>query len=166
MMSLELRCPACGRAQPVAAATAAPSVVCQRCGGEVGLALTDAVREDREVDACPVCGGRDFYVRKDLNRTLGLASVVVVGLVSSGLLWGGRTVLAYGVLAALALADLVIYQLLGSVTICYRCQTEFRGSYRRTAPPYDLHTAEDLEKEYARRLERAPGVRSRGALPR
>ena len=90
-------------------------------------------REDREVDACPVCEGRDFYVRKDLNRTLGLAAVVVVGLISVGFLWSGREGLAYGVLGAFALVDFVVYQLLKDVTVCYRCQAEFRGSYRRTA---------------------------------
>jgi hypothetical protein len=127
--------------------------------------VTGSLRQDREVDACPVCEGRDFYVRKDLNRTLGLASVVTVGLASAGLLWAGRVALAYGVLGAMALADLLIYQLLGTVTVCYRCQAEFRGSYRRTAPPYDLHTAEDLEKEYARRLDEAARVKERGALP-
>jgi hypothetical protein len=115
------------------------------------------VGEDREVDACPVCEGRDFYVRKDLNRNLGLTVVVVVGLVSAGFLWSGRDLVAYAVLGAFALVDLVIYQLLKDVTVCYRCQSEFRGSYRRTAPPFDLHEAERLELEYSRRLRAGRG---------
>jgi hypothetical protein len=121
------------------------------------------VREDREVDACPVCDGRDFYVRKDLNRQLGLATVVVVGLVSAAFLWSGRETLAYGILGAFALLDFVIYQLLKLVTVCYRCQAEFRGAYRRTAPPFDLHAAETLEREFSRRP--LPGLTSR-PLPR
>ncbi len=129
------------------------------------FAPTESVREDREVDACPVCEGPNLYVRKDLNRKLGLTAVVVVGLVSAVLLWSGRDLAAYGVLGAFALADFVIYQLLQDVTVCYRCQAEFRGSYRRTASPFDLHTAERLELEYARSLEIGPGVRSR-SLPR
>jgi hypothetical protein len=127
--------------------------------------VTGSVREDREVDACPVCEGRDFYVRKDLNRSLGLTTVVVVGLVSAGFLWSGRDLVAYGVLGAFALFDFVVYQFLKNVTVCYRCQAEFRGSYRRTAPPFDLHLAERLELEYSRRLEADPGFRS-GSLPR
>jgi hypothetical protein len=126
---------------------------------------TESVREDREVDACPVCEGPDLYVRKDLNRSMGLAAVIIVGLVSAGFLWSGRDLAAYGVLGAFALADFVIYQLLKDVTVCYRCQAEFRGSYRRTAPPFDLHKAEKLELEYGRSLEVAPGIRSR-SLPR
>jgi hypothetical protein len=132
----------------------------------VPLAWTAAVREDREVDACPVCEGRDFYVRKDLNRTLGLATVVVVGLISAALLWAGREPLAYGVLGAFALVDLAAYFLLKLVTVCYRCQAEFRGAYRRTASGFDLHRAESLELEYGRRLEKSRELRSRDSLPR
>ena len=116
------------------------------------VVVTESLREDREVDACPVCEGRDFYVRKDLNRNLGLTTVVIVGLVSVAFLYQGMDLVAYAVLGAFALVDFVIYQLLKSVTVCYRCQAEFRGSYRRTAPPFDLHTAEELELEYNRRL--------------
>jgi hypothetical protein len=129
----------------------------------VPLAWTAPLREDREVDVCPICAGRDFYVRKDLNRQLGLAAVVVVGLVSAALLWSGRETLAYGVLGAFALLDFAIYPLLKNVTVCYRCQAEFRGVYRRTAPGFDLHAAEELEREYGRRP--GPALRSR-PLPR
>jgi DNA-directed RNA polymerase subunit RPC12/RpoP len=158
-------CPGCARRQQVAAAQALSETTCRRCGRAIALALTEAVREDREVDACPVCEGRDFYVRRDLNRSLGLTVVIIVGLVSAGFLWSGRDLLAYGVLGAFALVDFVIYQLLKDVTVCYRCQAEFRGSYPRTARPFDLHTAEEMELEYSRRLEAGPGVRSR-SLPR
>jgi len=40
------------------------------------------------------------------------------------------------------------------VTVCYRCHTEFRGAYARTAPSFDLHTADVLELEYERRIGR------------
>ena len=43
-------------------------------------------------------------------------------------------------------------RLLTFVTVCYRCHTEFRGAYERTAPVFDLHVAEELELEYSRRL--------------
>jgi len=161
-----MRCPACGAAQQIGAAQAPSQAACRRCGQTIPLTLTESVREDREVDACPVCEGRDFYVRKDLNRNLGLTAVVVVGLVSAGFLWTGRELVAYGVLGGFALVDFVVYQLLKEVTVCYRCQAEFRGSYRRRAPAFDLHTAEQLELEYGRRLDADRGLRSRGSRPR
>jgi len=160
---VKVTCPECGCAQRIAAAPAPPEASCPRCGRAVPLAWTPSIVEDREVDACPVCEGGDFYVRKDLNRTAGLSAVVVVGLFSARLLWAGRDLLAYGVLGAFALVDLAIYPLLRTVTVCYRCQAEFRGRYRRTAPPFDLHLAEPLELEYSRRLEKTGGVRSAGS---
>ncbi|HXK08583.1 MAG TPA: hypothetical protein VMT70_02955 [Vicinamibacteria bacterium] len=162
-MRVKLACPSCGAAPQVAAAQAPPETSCPRCGQAIALSWTESLRAGLEVDECPLCRGRDHYVRKDLNRSLGLASVVVVGLVSAGLLWSGRTLLAYGVLGALALLDLVIYGLMKDVTVCYRCQAEFRGSYRRTASPFDLHTAETLELEYSRRRKPDLGVRSGGS---
>ena len=164
-MRVRVRCPACRGGQQVSAAQAPSQTACRRCGRAIPLTVTASVREDREVDACPVCEGRDLYVRKDLNRNLGLTAVVIVGLISAGFLWSGRDLVAYGILGAFALVDFVIYQFLKDVTVCYRCQAEFRGSYGRTAPPFDLHTAEQLELEYNRSLQVGPGISVR-SLPR
>jgi hypothetical protein len=62
--------------------------------------------------------------------------------------------IAYGVLAVAALIHLIVYSRLKDVTICYRCHSEFRGGYRRTARGFDLHTADVLEHEYERRIGR------------
>lgn len=163
-MRVKIRCPACGLAQGVSPAP--PQTACPGCGGAIPLAWSAAVGEDREVDACPACEGRDFYVRKDLNRTLGLVAVIGVGLTSLGFLWAGREGLAYGILGAFALVDLAAYALLKLVTVCYRCQAEFRGAYRRTASGFDLHRAETLELEYSRSRATGRGVRSSGSPPR
>lgn len=108
---------------------------------------------NREIDSCPVCEGRDFFIHKDLNRNLGVTVVVIVALISMTFLYFEQDWLAYAVLFAFAFADLLIYQMLTFVTVCYRCHTEFRGAYERTAPVFDLHIAEELELEYSRRLE-------------
>ena len=163
-MRVKVRCPACRLAHGVSPAP--PETACPGCGEAIRLAWTAAVGEDREVDACPACEGRDFYVRKDLNRTLGLVTVILVGLASVALLWAGREGLAYGILFAFALVDLVAYALLKLVTVCYRCQAEFRGAYRRTASGFDLHQAERLELEFSRSREPGRGVRSAGSPPR
>jgi len=74
--------------------------------------------------------------------------------ISAVFYWFGRDLVAYSILGGAALVDLAVYGRLKDVTVCYRCHTEFRGSYRLTAPAFDLHTAEILEKEYARRTDR------------
>src|SRR5262249_28803964 len=75
-------------------------------------------------------------------------------LISAVFYWFGRDLIAYGLLAAATLIDLAIYGRLTDLTVCYRCHTEFRGAYQRSAPAFDLHTADVLEQEYERRIRR------------
>ena len=106
------------------------------------------------MDCCPVCDGAQFYGRKDFDPKVGLTVVIIGALISGVFYWFGRDLVAYGILAAAALIDLVVYGRLKDLTVCYRCHTEFRGAYPRTAPAFDLHTADVLEQEYERRIGR------------
>jgi len=147
-------CPQCGARLPVYAADAPATVRCGRCGRDLPLTITSKLRGDRSIDTCPVCKGTDFYIRKDFDPKVGLTVVIVGAFVSAVFYWFGRDLIAYAILAAAALIDLLVYQRLGDVTVCYRCHSEFRGAYERTAPPFDLHTADVLEVEYERKIGR------------
>jgi DNA-directed RNA polymerase subunit RPC12/RpoP len=153
-MQLVVKCPKCDSLLPVNAAEAPPAIKCGRCGREVPLGWTDDVSSDRSVDRCPVCGGADFYIRKDFDPKVGLAVVIVGALISAGFYWFGKDLIAYSILGGAALIDLVVYGRLKDVTVCYRCHTEFRGAYERRAAAFDLHTADVLEVEYQRRVGR------------
>ena len=153
-MHVVARCPKCDAALPVGAAGAPDVIRCGRCGREIPLTISAAVRDDRAVDRCPICGGADFYVRKDFNPGVGLTVVIIGALVSAAFYWSGRDLIAYGILASAALIDLVVYGRLGDLTICYRCHAEFRGTYERRAAAFDLHTADVLEIEYQRKIGR------------
>jgi hypothetical protein len=148
------KCPKCDAGLPVHAADAPAAITCGGCGREIPLHVTEAVREDRAVDRCPVCDGAEFYVRKDFDPKLGLAVVVIGALISGAFYWYGRDLIAYSILASAALIDLVVYGRLEDITVCYRCHSEFRGRYDRTASAFDLHTADVLEVEYERRIGR------------
>jgi uncharacterized protein (DUF983 family) len=148
------KCPKCDAGLPLRAADAPAAITCGRCGREIALTITEAVRTDRAVDRCPVCGGADFYTRKDFDPKVGLTVVVVGALISGIFYWFGRDLVAYAILASAALIDLVVYGRLNDLTVCYRCHSEFRGSYQRTAPAFDLHTADVLEVEYERKIGR------------
>jgi len=150
-MKIKVKCGECGRKQQVAAAGTPGEDTCLRCGHVTPLAWSESVAADREIDVCPVCEKGDFFTHKDLNRNMGLTAVILVALVSVVFLYQDKVVEAYTVLFVFALIDLAIYQMLTFVTICYRCHTEFRGGYERTAPFFDLHIAEELELEYSRR---------------
>jgi len=153
-MQLLARCPKCDAGLPVNAADGPAAIRCGRCGSEIPLSFTDGVRADRAVDRCPVCGGGDFYRRKDFDPKLGVGIVALGALISAVFYWFGRDLIAYGVLGAAALVDLLVYGFLRDLTVCYRCHSEFRGEYAPTAGGFDLHTADVLELEYERRIGR------------
>ena len=153
-MQILAKCPQCDASLPVRAADAPAAIRCGRCGRDIPLSVGAPVREDRTVDRCPVCGGGDFYARKDFDPKVGLSVVVIGAAISAGFYWFGRDLVAYSILAVAVLVDLVVYQRLKDVTVCYRCHSEFRGAYQRTAPPFDLHTADTFEQEYERRIGR------------
>jgi len=153
-MQFLAKCPSCDAGLPVVAANPPAAIKCGRCGRDIPLDVSEALRTDRTVDRCPVCLGADFYIRKDFDPTIGLTVVVVGALVSAVFYWFGRDLIAYGVLASAAVIDLVVYGRLKDLTVCYRCHTEFRGAYQRTASGFDLHIADDLEQEYERKIGR------------
>jgi hypothetical protein len=153
-MQVVARCPKCDAGLPVNASETLESIECGRCGHELPLTFSAAVRTDARVDSCPVCRGPDFYIRKDFDPKVGLTVVIIGALISGVFYWFGEDLIAYGILGGAALIDLVVYGRLGDVTVCYRCHSEFRGKYERMASHFDLHTADVLEQEYERKIGR------------
>jgi len=153
-MHLLAKCPKCDAGLPVDAAEKATAITCGGCGQLMPLTISAAVSSDQGVDSCPVCAGGDFYTRKDFDPKVGLAFVIAGAAISAVFYWFGMDLVAYSILGGAALIDLVVYGRLKDLTVCYRCHTEFRGAYPRTAPAFDLHTADVLEQEYERRVGR------------
>jgi hypothetical protein len=153
-MQVIAHCPKCDAGLPVSATEAPESIHCGRCGQLIQLSFSEGLRADTRVDVCPVCRGSDFYIRKDFDPKVGLTVVIIGALISAGFYWFDEDLIAYSILACAALIDLIVYGRLGDVTVCYRCHSEFRGKYERTASHFDLHTADVLEQEYERRIGR------------
>ena len=153
-MQIVAKCPECDAGLPVEISGSEAVIKCGACGREIQLSFSPAVSEDRAVDRCPVCGGGEFYSRKDFDPTLGLAVVIAGACVSAVFYWFRKDFVAYGILGGAALIDLFVYGRLKGLTICYRCHSEFRGAYACTAPGFDLHVADELEPEYERRIGR------------
>jgi len=153
-MDILAKCPQCDAGLPIRAADAPDAIKCGACGHEMPLSFSPAVRADEATDLCPVCAGADFYIRKDFNPKLGLTIVIIGASISGIFYYFKRDFVAYSILAFATLIDLAIYGRLKLVTVCYRCHSEFRGEYKRTAPGFDLHTADVLEMEYERRIGR------------
>ena len=153
-MRVTLKCPDCGSFLPFDAATAPNVATCGGCGLPIPLTVSDGLRKDQQVDLCPLCSGTDFYVRRDFDPNRGLTVVIIAILISAGFYWFGLDLIAYAVLGLFALIDLIVYRRLKDLTVCYRCHTVFRGSYTPDAPVFDLATADELELEWARELEK------------
>ena len=153
-MQILAKCPACDAGLPVAAADAPSAITCGRCQRVIALDVSENLKSDARVDRCPVCRGGDFYRRKDFDPKIGLGVVIVGATISAVFYWFERDLIAYSILGGAALVDLIVYGQLGDLSVCYRCHSEFRGKYERTAGAFDLHTADVLEQEYERKIGR------------
>jgi hypothetical protein len=130
---IAFRCPQC-RAE--ATADLLGHGHCPACGQPTDLPVSASLTDERIVDRCPACDGRQFYVQRDFNQKVGLAVVVVGGALAPFTPY-------YSSLFVAALVDAALYAVLPEITICYRCQAHFRG-FRRNPEhqPFDLHIAE------------------------
>jgi hypothetical protein len=153
-MEILVKCPQCVARLPIRAAEGQAAITCGGCGRDIPLGVSEALATDRAVDRCPVCQGSDFYRRKDFDPRIGLAVIIVNALISGIFYWLGYDLMAYSILAAAALIDLVVYGRLKDITVCYRCHAEFRGVTQPSAPVFDLHIADVLEQEYERKIGR------------
>lgn len=153
-MDIVARCPQCDAGLPVRPSDTADAIKCGRCGRDIPLSFSESVKADLALDRCPVCGGGDFYGRKDFDPKMGLTIVIIGIVISATFYWFKRDLIAYSILATATLIDLIIYQRLKDLSVCYRCHTEFRGPKTRNSPAFDLHTADVLEMEYERKIGR------------
>lgn len=113
-----------------------------------------AVRAGESVDRCSRCGKRAFFRQKDFDQRLGCAVLALGAALAAAVSWRFGGVWFVPVLLLFAGADLVLARRVGSVVICYRCDTEYRdvpGVESHGA--YDPHIAErDAEVKTVRRM--------------
>ena len=106
------------------------------------MTITTVMRKNRIVDRCAVCGGSELFLRKDFPQRLGLAIVVTFGLAAI-YFFNKAVLIAWGILGIAAVIDLVIYSLVGKVTICYACRAEYRRcSFDPDHEAFDLASSE------------------------
>ncbi|HEX4998615.1 MAG TPA: hypothetical protein VFY29_10320 [Terriglobia bacterium] len=143
MAAIILQCRKCEAELQTAPATGL-NLVCPQCREAVPLRLTESLARSGPVDACAACGHDRLYIQKDFNRNLGLA-IVIGGAVISVLFFAfGYPFYAMLTLGVTAVVDILVYSLVGTVTVCYVCHTIYRGFERNPAHgPFDL---KDLEK--------------------
>jgi hypothetical protein len=149
MVSVTFDCPGCGATGRAAIVPGQSVVRCTKCPSETALRAN--AFDGKSLSACAICGTTDLYVQKDFPHRLGLA-IVFAGIVISSIAWANYWYLeALGVLMATALLDLLLYYVMGTVVVCYRCLAQHRGFERQPhQEAFDLSIGERYRQERIR----------------
>jgi len=95
------------------------------------------------VERCGFCGNRAFFVQRDFDQRIGC--VIMALSVGAALFVGARFgwIWFTPVLLATVLIDWALALVIKPVTICYRCDAEYREvSLNPRHRPYDPHVGE------------------------
>jgi predicted RNA-binding Zn-ribbon protein involved in translation (DUF1610 family) len=84
-------------------------------------------RANSPVKKCWVCGNEEFYVQRDFNRELGLLIVVASAMIVFLIMLLMDPFLGILCLVVIAVVDLIIYSSITNCTVCYLCQSIYRG---------------------------------------
>jgi len=106
--------------------------------------MSDTNPPTRSSASCPHCGCPDLYVRKDFPPGIG-CGIVAIAIVAFFVLaaWRQRTMWGFAVLLAAAGLDAMVYMLVGTVAVCYRCGRAVRDSTDKSVlRGFDLSIAE------------------------
>jgi hypothetical protein len=147
-MTLTLTCPEC-QARTTTDQVAAASWRCAHCGFVVD---THPEAGGPELVNCRVCGCHELYIQKDFPHWLGMGIIAVACLASAvayAFYWIKTT---WALLIGSAVLDVLLYAVMGSVTVCYRCHAQYRGFPPTPAhKPFELANAEKYRQERLRR---------------
>jgi len=118
------------------------TIKCPRCGVDHPLTVTPIMRENGMADVCAVCGCRELFIRKDFPQRLGLIIVIAFGLAAI-YAFTFSVIVAWTILAAAVVVDVIIYAIIGRVTTCYACRAEYRkGKLNPAHEGFDLARSE------------------------
>ena len=140
-MNITFACPKCAQPARLEVSESDRTLSCPHCG--VALRVPETAFQAGHLCRCLVCPSADLFVRKDFPQRLGVA-IVLAGIVGSSIAWAGMNIMwTFGILFATALADVVLYFLVGDALMCYRCGAQYRGlSGTDQHGPFELTTHE------------------------
>jgi hypothetical protein len=115
---------------------------CGKCAAPYA-ARFDGVLGPAGVERCAFCGGRAFFLQKDFDQRLGClfmgASLAIALFVG----WKAGWIWFTPVLLATVVVDWIVAARIKPVTICYRCDAEYREMpLNPRHKGYDPHIAE------------------------
>lgn len=126
---------------------------CGRCSAPYAVHF-EGTAPNGQIERCAFCGNRAFFVQKDFDQRLGcLLMAISLGLaLFAG--WKFGWIWFTPVLLASVVVDWIVARRIGAVTICYRCDAEYRDlPLNPRHRSYDPHVAERYaERKTVRRM--------------
>lgn len=145
-------CPDCLTAREHAASDAG-AFACAGCGRAYEASF-DGALSPGGVEQCAFCGNRVFFLQKDFDQRLGC---LIMGVSLAAALWVGWRfgwIWFTPALLASVVVDWIVAARIRPVTICYRCDAEYRElPVNPNHKGYDPHVAERYaEQKTVRRM--------------
>ncbi len=115
---------------------------CGKCGRSY-TAHFEGAQGAGGLERCAFCGNRAFFLQKDFDQRLGCLFLAISLTAALGIGWKFGWIWFTPVLLATVVIDWIVAVRIRPVTICYRCDAEYRdvaGNPRHRG--YDPHVAE------------------------
>ena len=145
-------CPDCLTASEFAGAESG-EFACAKCGRTYSVSFEGSVGPEG-VERCAFCGTRAFFLQKDFDQRLGCAFMALSLAAALFVGWKFGWIWFTPALLASVVVDWIVATRVRPVTICYRCDAEYRGLPSNPRHRgYDPHVAErDAEVKTVRRM--------------
>ena len=151
-MQARYYCPDCLAAREHAAADSG-DFLCGKCGRPYTASLAETLGGSG-VERCGFCGNRAFFLQKDFDQRLGCLFLALSLALALGVGWRFGWIWFTPVLLATVVVDWIVALRVRPVTICYRCDAEYRDvALHPRHRGYDPHVAERYaERKTVRRM--------------
>ena len=134
-------CPQCMTSSEFAGMEAG-DFTCGKCAAPYN-ARFDGVLGPAGVERCAFCGGRAFFLQKDFDQRLGCLFIGASLAIALFVGWKAGWIWFTPVLLATVVVDWIFAARIKPVTICYRCDAEYREMpLNPRHRGYDAHIAE------------------------
>lgn len=145
-------CPSCFTARDFTGAESG-DFSCAGCGAAYSVSF-EAAAGPEGVERCAFCRGRAFFLQKDFDQRIGCLFLAVSLGAALFVGWKAGWIWFTPVLLATVVVDWIVASRIRPVTICYRCDAEYRDIQPNPRHRgYDPHIAErDAATKTLRRM--------------
>lgn len=152
-MHVTFRCPKCDQSQRSGDCRVGGAVECS-CGWKQPISEGDATGS--APNHCLVCGTLDLWRQKDFPPVLGILCVAT-GAISALTAWYyHRPVIALSILMGFAILDMLLYNFMSDVLVCYRCRARHGQVDLSGRDAYDHELGERYRQEEIRMRSQPP----------